>query len=59
MSWQKELNSLFNDSFFRFLFGFTVIIATSFGIVIVTSLFSPHEAPQGSAPITAGTQMSY
>jgi hypothetical protein len=36
MTWQQQVNSLFTDSFFRFLFGFTIIIAMSFGIIIVT-----------------------
>jgi len=39
MSWQKDFNSLFTDSFFRFLFGFTIIIALSFGVVVLTDVF--------------------
>ena len=34
MAWQKDFNKLFTDSFFRFLFGFTIIIAISFGVII-------------------------
>ena len=38
MNWKKQFNGLFTDSFFRFLFGFTIIIATSFGIIIVADI---------------------
>ncbi len=34
MTWQKDFNKLFTDSFFRFLFGFTIMIAISFGVII-------------------------
>lgn len=44
MSWKREVNSLFTDSFFRFLFGFTVIIASSFGVVIVVDSVWGEEA---------------
>ena len=35
--WLQKINGLFTDSFFKFLFGFTVIIALSFGVMIVAS----------------------
>jgi hypothetical protein len=49
MSWQKQFNNLFTDSFFRFLFGFTTIIAISFGIVIATDVLLTTEASSAQA----------
>ncbi len=46
MSWQKEFNKLFTDSFFRFLFGFTIIIALSFGIMILTTTIADNTESQ-------------
>lgn len=52
MSWMREFNSLYTDSFFRFLFGFTVIIAVSFGVIIVVSVVWGESGGTG-APLTA------
>lgn len=52
MTWQKQFNSLFTDSFFRFLFGFTIIIALSFGVVITTdALFGGEEGAAQTATV--------
>ena len=48
--WQKQFNDLFTDSFFRFLFGFTIIIALSFGVIIVSDgFFGDEQSPQQTA----------
>ncbi len=45
----KEINKLFTDSFFRFLFGFTVIIATSFAIILITTTIAGNTESQDNA----------
>ena len=53
MTWQQKFNSLFTDSFFRFLFGFTIIIAMSFAIVVTTDALFGGEQGKGQSAIVA------
>jgi hypothetical protein len=49
------MNRYFTQTFYRFFFGFMVIIAVAFGLLLTTSVFVPEEP---ELPVTATPENS-